>query len=111
MTSQLAHKQCVPCRGDVPPLSPEQTQELLSQLEGGWTVERQHHLHKRYAFDNFVQALEFTNKVGAVAEEQGHHPNICLTWGQVELEIWTHAIDGLTESDFILAAKCDEALG
>ncbi len=79
-------------------------------LGGGWTAVADHHLEKSYAFDNFKQALDFTNRVGAIAEAQGHHPDIFLAWGKVTLTIWTHKIDGLTESDFILAAKADEAL-
>jgi 4a-hydroxytetrahydrobiopterin dehydratase len=80
--------------------------DLLAQLQG-WSVEQNHHLTKSYTFPDFVQALAFTNHVGAIAERQGHHPDIFLTWGQVRIAIWTHKIDGLTESDFILAAKID----
>ncbi|MGH8165077.1 MAG: 4a-hydroxytetrahydrobiopterin dehydratase, partial [Rhodanobacteraceae bacterium] len=68
-----------------------------------------HHLEKRYRFANFAEALAFVNRAGEIAEREGHHPNIFLSWGRVQLEIWTHKIDGLTEADFILAAKCDEA--
>jgi 4a-hydroxytetrahydrobiopterin dehydratase len=109
MSSELAAKTCVPCRGGVPPLQGEELQKLLAQLGNDWTVVEDHHLHKDYAFDDFAGALAFTNRVGAIAEEQGHHPDISLAWGKVALDIWTHKIDGLTESDFILAAKCDEA--
>ena len=104
--SELANQECVPCRGDVPPLGSERIAELLDQLQG-WSVERNHHLTKSYSFPDFAQALAFTNHVGAIAEQQGHHPDIFLTWGQVRIAIWTHKIDGLTESDFILAAKID----
>lgn len=110
MTSSLAEKQCVPCKGGVPPLGSARIQRLLKQLGGAWGVEDNHHLHKAYEFRDFADALAFTNRVGAIAEEQGHHPDIRLGWGKVELTLWTHAIDGLTESDFILAAKCDAAL-
>ena len=105
--SELSSKQCVPCRGGVPPLGGEEIQRLLAQLEG-WEVVREHHLKKNYSFSNFAEALTFVNRVGALAEEQGHHPDICFGWGKVEVTIWTHKIDGLTESDFILAAKIDE---
>ena len=107
--SELAKKDCVPCKGGVPPLKGGAIPALLAQLDG-WEVVDEHHLRKTYAFKDFVQALAFVNRVGAVAEEQGHHPDIHLTWGSVRLEIWTHKINGLTESDFIFAAKSDEAL-
>jgi 4a-hydroxytetrahydrobiopterin dehydratase len=106
--SDLASKECVPCRGGVPPLTEEQSARLLEQLGGDWRVIDNHHLEKSYAFDDFKQALEFTNRVGELAEAQGHHPDIYLAWGLVKLTIWTHKIDGLTESDFVLAAKADE---
>ena len=104
--SKLADKQCVPCKGGVPPLYPEAVAVLLDQLDG-WSVEANHHLTKTYAFPDFALALAFVNRVGAVAEEQNHHPNISFTWGKVQIDIWTHKIDGLTESDFVLAAKFD----
>jgi len=105
--SELANQECVPCRSGAEPLASERVAELLGQLQG-WSAERNHHLTKSYVFPDFVQALAFTNRVGAIAEQQGHHPDIFLTWGQVRIEIWTHKIDGLTESDFILAAKIDD---
>lgn len=108
--SDLANQQCVPCRGGVPPLSAERQAELLKQLNG-WTVERGHHLTKAYAFPDFAQALAFVNRVGKMADEQGHHPDIYLTWGKVRVDIWTHKIDGLTESDFIFAAKTEACRG
>ena len=108
--SGLAAKQCVPCKGGVPPLQGEELAKLHDQVEGGWRVVDEHHLEKEYKFDNFVQALDFTNRVGNLAEEQGHHPDIYLAWGKVNLQIWTHKINGLTESDFIFAAKADQAL-
>ncbi len=110
MASKLAAKQCVPCKGGVPPLRGGEITQLLDQLGGGWKAVDGHHLAKEYKFKDFAEALAFTNRVGAIAEDQGHHPNIYLTWGKVGLEIWTHKIDGLTESDFVLAAKADEAL-
>jgi 4a-hydroxytetrahydrobiopterin dehydratase len=105
--SELSSKHCVPCRGGVPPLRGEEIQRLVDQLSG-WEVELEHHLKKNYGFSNFAEALKFVNRVGELAEEQGHHPDICFGWGKVEITIWTHKIDGLTESDFILAAKIDK---
>ncbi len=110
MPEDLASKQCVPCRGGVPPLEGDAIDRLLDQLGEGWRVIDQHHLEKEYVFPDFAKALAFTNRVGAVAEEQGHHPDIYLAWGKVSLTIWTHKIDGLTESDFVFAAKADKAL-
>ncbi len=105
--SELASKTCVPCRGGVPPLAGEELSRLQKQVQG-WDVVKGHHLHKAYTFPDFKSALAFVNRVGEVAEEQGHHPDIFLAWGKVEITIWTHKIDGLTESDFILAAKLDQ---
>jgi len=105
--SDLKNKSCVPCRGGIPPLGREEIESLLKRLDQGWRAVDDHHLEKTYSFDDFRQALEFTNKVGSIAEAEGHHPDIYLAWGQARLTIWTHKIDGLTESDFILAAKAD----
>lgn len=105
--SELASKQCVPCRGGVPPLQGDELATYQQQLGGGWQVVNEHHLEKEYTFDDFRQALDFTVQVGEMAEEQDHHPDILLTWGLVKVTIWTHKIDGLTESDFVFAAKAD----
>lgn len=102
----LAAKTCVPCRGGVPPLKGEELAALEKQVDG-WNVIEEHRIAKTFKFPNFREALKFVNGVGALAEEQGHHPDIFLAWGKVEITIWTHKIDGLTESDFILAAKID----
>src|SRR5262245_23144661 len=102
----LADKQCVPCRGGVPPLKGDELNQIAARL-AGWQVVAEHHLAKQFAFPDFQKALDFVNRVGAIAEEQGHHPDLYLSWGKVEVKIWTHKIDGLTESDFILAAKTD----
>ncbi len=102
--SELAAQHCVPCRGGVPPLTEEQIAPLLAQLPG-WKVVDGHHLTRTFRFPDFVQALAYVDQIGAVAESEGHHPDIYLTWGQVRVDIWTHKIDGLTESDFVLAAK------
>jgi 4a-hydroxytetrahydrobiopterin dehydratase len=104
----LADRQCVPCKGGVPPLTGTQIAPLLAQIDG-WKVVDDHHLEKRYTFKNFVQALDLVNRIGAIAEEQSHHPDIFLAWGKVDVKIWTHKINGLTESDFVFAAKCDRA--
>ncbi len=104
--SELAAKNCVPCRGGVPPLKGAELRSIAAQVPG-WQVMDEHHITKSYKFPDFVSALAFVNKVGALAEEQGHHPDILLTWGRADVTIWTHKIDGLTESDFILAAKID----
>ena len=105
--SGLSARECVPCRGGVPPLEGEEIQKLLKELEG-WEVVNEHHLKKRYKFGDFRESVAFVNRVGEMAEQQGHHPDICFGWGQAEITIWTHKIDGLTESDFILAAKIDQ---
>jgi len=108
--SVLAQETCIPCRGGVPPLKGEELDALKEKLGNGWQIINEHHLEKEYIFADFRQALDFTVKVGEVAENQGHHPDIYLAWGKVKLTIWTHKIDGLTESDFILAAKADQEL-
>jgi 4a-hydroxytetrahydrobiopterin dehydratase len=108
--SNLASKTCVPCRGGVPPLKGEPLAALQNQVDG-WKVVEEHHIVKRFQFSNFITALQFVDRVGALAEQQGHHPDIFLTWGNVEITIWTHAVKGLTESDFILAAKIDQIPG
>jgi 4a-hydroxytetrahydrobiopterin dehydratase len=105
--SELASRECVPCRGGVPPLEQEAVTKLQAQLEG-WEVVNLHHLEKKYRFGNFREAQLFVNRVGDLAEEQSHHPDICFGWGNAEIRIWTHKINGLTESDFILAAKIDQ---
>jgi 4a-hydroxytetrahydrobiopterin dehydratase len=106
--SELARKHCVPCEGGVPPLGGEALRKLQDELGGGWSVVEGHHLEKEFRFENFVRALAFTNRVGEVAEAEGHHPDLHLSWGKVKVIIWTHKIDGLTESDFVLAAKIDQ---
>lgn len=96
----------MPCRGGVPPLSGGEIESLLKELDG-WEVVGGHHLFKSFGFGNFRDALAFVNRVGQLAEEQGHHPDVSFGWGYARIQIWTHKIDGLTESDFILAAKID----
>jgi 4a-hydroxytetrahydrobiopterin dehydratase len=105
--SELASKTCVPCRGDVPALKGEALHHLSHQLPN-WTVVDEHHLTRTFKFPDFQRALDFVNRVGALAEEQGHHPDILLAWGKAEITLWTHKINGLSESDFIMAAKIDQ---
>lgn len=107
--NELAQKECVPCRGGVPPLKGERLKSLQKKLSKGWKVIRQHHLEKEFKFKNFRDALAFANRVGELAEKRNHHPDIYLAWGAVKLTLWTHKIDGLTESDFIIAAQVDES--
>jgi 4a-hydroxytetrahydrobiopterin dehydratase len=107
---ELDDKKCIPCRGGTPPLKGKEL-ETLHKAVLQWTVTNEHHLTRTFKFPDFKQALEFVNKVGAVAEEQGHHPDILLAWGKAEITLWTHKIDGLTESDFIMAAKIDRVYG
>jgi 4a-hydroxytetrahydrobiopterin dehydratase len=111
MSEALADKACIPCQGGVPPLKEHEYGELLSQLDDEWKVVAVHHLERSFSFENFKDALAFTNAVGEIAEQQAHHPDIYLAWGKVKVCIWTHKIDGLTASDFFFAAKCDRAFG
>ena len=104
--TKLADRNCIPCQGGVPALKGKELVQLLSELDG-WDIVDEHHLTKTYRFANFVDALAWVNRLGEVAEKEGHHPDIYLAWGKVRVEIWTHKIDGLTESDFVLAAKAD----
>jgi 4a-hydroxytetrahydrobiopterin dehydratase len=102
----LTEKHCVPCRGGVPPLQGEELEKMKAQLPE-WQVVDGHHLTRSYTFPDFKTALDFVNRVGAIAEAEGHHPDLYLAWGKVDVKTWTHKIDGLTESDFILAAKIE----
>ena len=104
--SDLAERECVPCRGGVPPLDSERIREFSAQLKD-WQVVDEHHLQRTYGFEDFRAALDFVNRIGELAEQQGHHPDNCFGWGKADVTIWTHKIDGLTESDFVLAAKID----
>jgi 4a-hydroxytetrahydrobiopterin dehydratase len=110
--TDLAAKTCVPCRGGVPPLKGKELAAIHKQLPmwADWKAINEHHITRVFTFPDFQQALNFVNKVGAIAEEQGHHPDILLSWGKAEITLWTHIVDGLTESDFIMAAKIDRAL-
>jgi 4a-hydroxytetrahydrobiopterin dehydratase len=105
--SDLASKTCVPCRGGTPPLKGEELHSYSHQLPN-WQVIDEHHITRTFTFPDFQKALDFVNRVGPVAEAQGHHPDILLTWGKVGITLWTHKVNGLTESDFIMAAKIDQ---
>lgn len=102
----LAAKTCVPCRGGVPPLKGVELEKLSRELPA-WKIVNEHHITRSFSFPDFREALSFVNRVGELAEQQGHHPDIFLAWGKADVTIWTHKIDGLTESDFILGAKID----
>jgi 4a-hydroxytetrahydrobiopterin dehydratase len=107
--NSLANMRCVPCQEGASRLHGGSLLDFKNRLGGDWNVINEHHLEKTYRFKNFREALDFTNAVGEIAEKEGHHPEITLTWGFAHIRIWTHKIDGLTESDFILAAKTDQA--
>ena len=104
---RLADKKCIPCRGGLPPLDEDGIRPLREQLPE-WEVVDSHHIHRTFPTGDFAAALELANRIGALAEDQWHHPDLHVAWGKVGVEIWTHKIDGLTESDFILAARIDE---
>lgn len=106
--SELSSKHCVPCEGGISALRGDALSKFRSQLAEGWKLVNEHHLEKEFKFRNFRDALEFTNRIGAIAEAEGHHPDIHLSWGRVRVESWTHKALGLTANDFILAAKIDE---
>ncbi len=116
--TELAQQACVPCRGGIPPLNDEQIAPLLAQLGTGWrVVERSDPkrgsiriLTCMYTFENFARAMAAARRIGAMAEEQQHHPDLHVAWGRLVVEVWTHKIGGLTESDFVFAAKCDALL-
>ncbi len=105
--ADLAKKHCVPCEAGADPLTSEEIRKKAEQLDPAWQVVEEHHLAREFKFDDFRQALDFVNQVGALAEEEGHHPDIYLSYGKVKIELWTHKIDGLHENDFIMAAKID----
>ncbi len=104
LSPSLLSKKCVPCEGGAPPLSKEQVATYLN-LISNWQVDARGHLSRQFKFKNFLAAMEFVNKVAALAEKEGHHPDFTVHYNKVDFEIWTHAINGLSENDFILAAK------
>lgn len=108
---ELSGKKCEPCQGGVEPLQGREIEPYLDQVDDGWEVVDDHHIKREFDFEDFQEALEFVNRVGKIAEEEGHHPNIEFTWGEATIKIYTHKIDGLHENDFILASKIDEVYG
>lgn len=106
--SELSKMICEPCQGGIPPLDSAGIAELRPQLSEGWEVADDHHLTRTWSFPDFAQALSFVNRIGELAEAEGHHPDLYLAWGRVRAEIFTHKVDGLTLWDFVLAAKIDE---
>lgn len=109
MQTRLDERRCVPCEGGVPTLNPDRIQELMPHLDDGWRVEEGNKLARPFKFRNFLQAVDFVNLITPIAEAEGHHPDLHVRWGEVRVELWTHAIGGLSENDFILAAKIDRA--
>jgi 4a-hydroxytetrahydrobiopterin dehydratase len=107
-SDNLAHKKCMACTVGTPKLKGKELEDLYQKLEPGWKVIDEHYLEKEYEFPDFKHALQFVNDLGQIAEEEGHHPDLFLAWGRVKVSLWTHKINGLSESDFIFAAKCDE---
>jgi 4a-hydroxytetrahydrobiopterin dehydratase len=107
MPEDLASQSCVPCRGGTPAIKQSELKQIQQQVPR-WKAVGEHHITRTFTFSDFKQALEFVNRVGEIAEQQGHHPDILLAWGKVEITLWTHKIDGLTQSDFIMAAKIDQ---
>ena len=103
----LQDMKCQPCRGGIEPLKGQQIFEFLKMLSDGWKVVDEHHLERTFKLKDFQQALDLTNEIGRIAEQEGHHPDILLSWGKVKVTIWTHKIDGLHQNDFILASKID----
>ena len=110
MSGPLSDKSCIPCQGGIPPLTREKALQLLSQLGANWNFNEKGHLYKEYLQKDFIKAMEFANKITAIAEQEKHHPDLLISWGKCSVEIWTHAINGLTESDFILAAKIEKSI-
>ncbi len=104
----LSKKKCIPCEGKVPPLTVEKIAELKKEISNDWSVLENKKLRKEYLFVNYQHTMDFVNKVAAVAEEQGHHPVMHVYYSKCEIELWTHAINGLSENDFIMAAKIDK---
>ncbi|MBN1606022.1 MAG: 4a-hydroxytetrahydrobiopterin dehydratase [Polyangiaceae bacterium] len=110
MPRDFADRQCLPCEGGVTALSGAEVQAYLARLGGGWTLSGEQHLEKELRFRDFASALRFANRVGELAETEGHHPDMLVGWGRVKIYLWTHAADGLTSNDFVLAAKISRLL-
>lgn len=109
-TCSLLDKKCIPCEGGVPPLNSEHIKEFMKEISG-WSVIEDKKIEKEFKFKNFKEAISFINRIAEIAESEGHHPDINLhNWNKVKVTLWTHAIKGLSENDFILAAKTDELI-
>lgn len=108
---KLADRRCGPVPHGAPPLRSAEAAPLLSQLDSGWKLIEDHHLERTFTFTDFRGALDFANQVGLLAEQEQHHPEITVTWGRTLIRVWTHKIEGLSESDFVLAAKIDRMAG
>lgn len=106
-TIDLTKKKCIPCEGNVPPLSEKEIRELEKVISPDWKIKDNHRIYREFSFVNYRQTIDFVNKVANLAEDEGHHPVMHVYYGRVEIELWTHAANGLTENDFILAAKID----
>lgn len=107
MEKSLADYACIPCTGGIPPLTPAEIAPLLTRLDADWQIVDHQKLVKHFKVKNFVEAVEFVNRITPVAEAEGHHPDLYVAWGKVTVYLWTHTIGGLTESDFYMAAKID----
>ncbi|MEX1014991.1 MAG: 4a-hydroxytetrahydrobiopterin dehydratase [Candidatus Paceibacterota bacterium] len=110
MSKDLINKKCVPCEGGMSPLSPDEIKEYKSQVDNSWEVEDNKKIKRNFSFDDFKEAMKFINKVADLAEEEGHHPDIFVSYNKVKITLWTHAISGLSENDFIVAAKTDNLI-
>ena len=108
--TDFEQQKCVPCEGGIPALDPVQANQYADQLGDDWVLQGSHHIEKEYRFVDFASALRFVNRIGELAESEGHHPDLHIAWGKCRVEVWTHKINGLTRSDFYLAAKADRAL-
>ena len=107
---ELEKRKCVPCEGGIPPLTEDEILEYITVINKGWIVSEDKKITRDFNFVNFKHTMEFVNKVAEIAEEEGHHPVLHIGYGSAAVELWTHAIDGLSENDFILAAKIDRLL-
>lgn len=104
----LSEKKCKPCEGGTPPLTPDEIAEYSTHIKKDWKIIDNHKLEKEYAFVNFKHTMDFVNKVANLAEDEGHHPDMHVHYGKVVIELWTHAVNGLSENDFIMAYKIDK---
>ncbi|HEX2921449.1 MAG TPA: 4a-hydroxytetrahydrobiopterin dehydratase [Bacteroidales bacterium] len=108
LKTRLAEKKCIPCEGNVPALGENEINEFRSQISADWKIVDNRKIKREFSFVNYKHTIDFVNRVAGIAEEEGHHPDMYVFFGRVEIELWTHSIGGLTENDFILAAKIDE---